>query len=188
MLGEIEPFQQSTEYTCSAAVSHAVFKHWGYDIDEVTLAYLLKVDPINGASAARVAALARDLGFQAVSRNFGTINQLKRITDQGVPVILRVLSWKHPGQYHFVIVTSIDDFGVSVMDPNVEGNRRRLTHEELWERWSPDRIGVVIMPQHFQLDGVTQPPSGWFWVTALGVTLTTVGLAWTVTQRRCSRT
>ncbi len=185
MLGQVDPYQQSTEYTCSAAVEHAVLKHWGYNIDETTLAYLLKVDPINGSSAVRVAAVARDLGFAAKSRSFKSLNELKRITDQDVPVIARVLSWKHPGQHHFVVVTSIDDFGVSVMDPNVEGNRRRLSHEEMWSRWTPDRVGVVIWPRDFQLDGATI--TRLWWLVAGCVLAIGAGVVLTYRDRRRKR-
>jgi predicted double-glycine peptidase len=185
MFGQVEPFQQSTEYTCSAAAEHAVMKHWGYDIDEVTLAYLLKVDPINGSNASRVVSVARSLGFAADSRKFKSLNELKHVTDQDVPVIARVLSWKHPGQHHFVVVTGVDDFGVSVMDPNVEGNRRRLSHDEMWVRWVPDRLGVVITPKGFQLEGiaVTRP-----WWLAVGLVMAVgAGAAFTYLDRRRKR-
>lgn len=181
----VEPYQQGWEFTCSAAASHAVYKHWGYDIDEVTLAYLLKVDPINGSNASRVVSVARDLGFAADTRKFKSLNELKRVTDQDVPVIARVLSWKHPGQHHFVVVTSVDDFGVSIMDPNIEGNRRRLSHDEMWVRWVPDRLGVVITPKGFQLDGatITRP-----WWLAVGLVLAVgAGAAFTYLDHRRRR-
>jgi len=179
MFGQVEPYQQSTEFTCSAATEHAVLKHWGLDIDEFTLAQMLKVDPVNGSTAKRVVQVARKLGFNAVSRKFSGLIELQEVTDQGVPVIARVLSWKHPGQYHFVVVTGVDPFGVSVMDPNVEHNRRRLTHEEMWERWNPGgRVGVVITPKGFQLDGVSMIERPW-WLAVGFVLAVGAGLALT---------
>jgi hypothetical protein len=183
MLGQVDPYQQSTEYTCSAAAEHAVMKHWGYDIDEVTLAHLLKVDPINGSNASRVVSVARSFGFAAESRNFKSIDELKRVTDQDVPVIARVLSWKHPGQYHFVVVTAVDTLGISVMDPNVRGNRRCLTHVEMQHRWQPDCLGVIITPQGYPLAG-TLPTRRWLPWLAFGVLAAAAGTYVVMVRRR----
>jgi len=178
MLGQVEPFQQSTEFNCSAASLHAVLKHWGRDIDESALAQLLHVSPVFGATAKRVVKVARGLGYKATQRHFRSLAELKSLTDKDVPVIARVLSFKHPGQHHFVVVTSVDAVGVTLMDPNVDGNRRWLTHQQMKERWVPNRLGVVITPTSTAFGEVS--PSGyvWTWLGAAAVAVVGVVAGW----------
>jgi len=146
--GQVDPYQQKTNYTCSAASLLAVLKH--YEINgwtEETLSDLIGTTPNNGASSNQVVNAARRLGFTAVERRFDTIAQAKEFTDRGIPIIALVHSFIRPGGWHFVVITDVSPSLVTMMDPNVSGNVRVLSYPEMlarWSTWQGYRFGIVV--------------------------------------------
>lgn len=180
-LGQVEPYQQSTKYNCAAATSHAVLKHWGLNISEARLARLIGVDPERGANSTQVIEAIHKLGLDAEVRGFQSIDELKALTDQDVPVIANVVSFTRPPDGHFVVVTDVGRT-VTLMDPNTPSNRRVLSRAAFDARWRPrGRTGVVIrrrrpQRQRAALGELGHEPAlhqqGWFWalsVAAIGL-------------------
>ena len=180
--GEVLPYQQETQHTCSAACLRAVLLHYGLDVPEKKLAELIGVTK-NGAEVDQITSAAKKLGFHAYDKSL-TVGEAKRLLKDGVPIICDIQSFTKPGTGHYVVLTSMDEDGVEWMDPNVKGNRRRLTHEEWASRWwdramkhpheDMVRWGVVISPNEKTAeDGDRLPYLG----AALGGTgLTSAGL------------
>lgn len=151
-LGDVEPYQQVEKYSCGAATLKAVMQHWQDRVGERTLIKEIGIDPENGSTALQVAAAARRRGYNAAVKMFGSIAELGTVTAQDTPVILAIRSFTRPNQGHFVVATKVQPGAVEIMDPNVKGNRRTLTHPELDARWKfRDRVGVVVMPKHKQM-------------------------------------
>lgn len=147
-LGDVEPYQQIEKYSCGAATLKAVLGHWGERVPERKLIKEIGIDPENGSTALQVAAAARARGYNAAVKMFGSLAELGRITAQDTPVILAIQSFTRPNQGHFVVATAVKPTTVEIMDPNVKGNRRTLTHHELDTRWKfRDRVGVVVTPK-----------------------------------------
>jgi ABC-type bacteriocin/lantibiotic exporter with double-glycine peptidase domain len=147
-LGDVEPYQQIEKYSCGAATLKAVMQHWHDRVGERTLIKEIGIDPETGSTAVQVADAARRRGYQASVRRFNSIADLGTVTSQDVPVILAIRSFTRPNQGHFVVATSVKPDRVEIMDPNVKGNRRTLTHRELNDRWKfRDRVGVVVTPK-----------------------------------------
>jgi len=147
-LGDVEPYQQIERYSCGAATLKAVMQHWNDRVSERTLIKEIGIDPDSGSTAVQVAAAARRRGYQASVRRFSSITDLGTVTAQDVPVILAIRSFTRPNQGHFVVATGVKPDRVEIMDPNVRGNRRSLTHRELDDRWKfRDRVGVVVTPK-----------------------------------------
>jgi ABC-type bacteriocin/lantibiotic exporter with double-glycine peptidase domain len=193
MLGQVEPYQQSTEYNCAAATSHAVMKHWGFHVSEAQLARLIGVKPEVGATTTQIVDTARDLGFDAKQRRFRSVDELKALTDQDVPVIANVESFTRPPDGHFVVATDVND-DVELMDPNTPGNRRVLSRRAFDKRWHRrGRIGVVIRPRRRRrqrLGSPMHPPiyqQGWFWALTIASIGLGVGVAWEIFYARKQR-
>ena len=150
-LGDVEPYQQVEKYSCGAATLKAVLGHWGERVPERKLIKEIGIDPENGSTALQVAAAARKRGYNATVKMFGSITELGKVTAQDTPVILAIRSFTRPNQGHFVVATKVQPGAVEIMDPNVKGNRRTLTHRELDDRWKfRDRVGVVVTPKRKQ--------------------------------------
>jgi ABC-type bacteriocin/lantibiotic exporter with double-glycine peptidase domain len=182
-LGEAQPLQQLTKVTCGAACLLAIAEDYGLTgLDEPTLARLIGITK-DGAFPVQLVAAARQLGLPAEERRFRTLAEAKAVTDQGLPIIANILSFTVPGGGHFVVVTKIDEAGVHLMDPNVKGNRRLLSHDEMLRRWQTRQgSGVVIARPGAALGAATPVPR---WPLAVtGLLVLTAGVLIVVEARR----
>lgn len=117
---------------------------------------MVGVEPDVGAYAHQIVDTARRLGYKAEERRFRSVDDLKRVTDTGTPVIANVLSFTRPPDGHFVVVTDVGSKKVRLMDPNVAGNQRTLSRKAFDARWKTrGRSGVVVSPKDRTLGNVT---------------------------------
>ncbi len=155
-LGQVDPYQQETQWTCSAACLHAVLQHWGDDWPEHILVPLIGAKPKRGAETTEIAEAARMLGYLAFEYSFDSVQHARVLLDQDIPIICDIQSFNHPGKGHYVVMTKADETTVDLMDPNTPGNHRTLSIEEMEGRWWDHRMapphelmscwGIVIVP------------------------------------------
>lgn len=152
----VQPYQQRTQHTCSAASLLAVLDHYGFSADEHDLSGLIGVRQKGGAETTQIAEAARRLGMDSFEYSFESLAQARLLTDADIPIIADIQSFNHPGSGHYVVITKIDDQAVHLMDPNVDGNVRAISRQEMDERWwdrsmKPPhalmpRWGIVVLP------------------------------------------
>lgn len=155
---QVDPYQQKTQWTCSAACLRAVLQHYGEDWPESILVPLIGAKEKRGAECDEIAEAARMAGFMAFEYSFESVEHAKVLLDQDIPIICDIQSFNHPGKGHYVVLTHIDDEGVHLMDPNAPdlGNQRKLSLEEMEGRWWDhgmrpphelmERWGIIIVP------------------------------------------
>lgn len=157
-LARVQPYQQKTQYSCSAACLKAVLEHWGADrFAEHEVMYAIGVKDKGGAEVDEITRGARSLGFHAFDKCFSSLDEARGITAQGIPIIADFQSFNNPGKGHYVVITDIDDDVVHLMDPNTDGNERAITRAECEQRWwdrtmaPPHKLmpkwGVVVTPK-----------------------------------------
>jgi predicted double-glycine peptidase len=163
-LAKVNPYQQKTQWTCSAACLKAVLEHWGTKFPELALIDAIGARKGRGAECNEIAEAARKLGFLAFEYSFDSLEQAQVLLGQDIPIICDIQSFNNPGKGHYVVMTRIDENGgVHLMDPNTPGNSRTISEEEMNERWwdramaPPNQLmpkwGIVIVPPEGQ-DGV----------------------------------
>lgn len=155
-IAQVSPYQQATQWTCSAACLKAVLGHYNHDIPEELAVQAIGAREGRGAECDEVMRGAHKFGFDAFEFSFDSLEQAKWLLDQDIPIIADIQSFNHPGKGHYVVITSIDNQGVHLMDPNTPGNQRTISHEEMEERWwdramAPPhdpmvKWGIVILP------------------------------------------
>jgi predicted double-glycine peptidase len=75
--------------------------------------------------------------------------------EKEIPIIADIKSFNYEGKNHWVVIEEIDlkNNKVRIADPNVKGNRRYISLEELDQRWKSKnmytgepliRAGVVV--------------------------------------------
>jgi predicted double-glycine peptidase len=159
---KVGPYQQKTQWTCSAACLKAVLEHWGTKLPELTIIQAIGAKKGRGAECDEIAAAARKLGFSAFEYSFESLDQAKVLLDQDIPIICDIQSFNNPGKGHYVVMTGVweGDVGsgsrVEIMDPNTPGNGRTISREEMDERWwdramAPPhdlmpKWGIVVVP------------------------------------------
>jgi ABC-type bacteriocin/lantibiotic exporter with double-glycine peptidase domain len=154
-IARVQPYQQLTPRTCSAACMHAVLRHYGYDIEEPELEELIGVGT-HGAEVNQIVKAAHALGLEAEEQRFPHLIAAKKVLDDDIPIIADVRSWNRPGQGHYVVLAELEDGLAELMDPNTPGNWREVSAPELkrrWWDWSMARphelmkhAGVIIWP------------------------------------------
>lgn len=147
-LGDVEPYQQVTQFSCSCASLLAVLKHYGIDqgLTEADLAPLVGLTPM-GAWPYQIVVACSQLGLNAFELKLKSLEDAKNYLAAGIPIIAEVASWNMPGRGHFVVVVSINATTAEIMDPNTPGNWRTLSLAELRDRWGSHGYEcVVVMP------------------------------------------
>jgi predicted double-glycine peptidase len=152
----VEPYQQITQWSCSAACLKAVLEHYGLPITEEQCIQAIGTREGRGAEVNEIAVGARKLGYEAFDWCFDSLEQVKALTDADMPVICDIQSFNNPGKGHYVVLTKIDDAGCHIMDPNTPGNMRLLTPDHWEARWwdwtmaAPRQLkekwGVIVLP------------------------------------------
>jgi predicted double-glycine peptidase len=153
---QVDPYQQLTQWTCSAACLKAVFSHYGVEISEEDAVTAIGTREGRGAECNEIAEGARKLGFAAFEHSFTSIDQARVLLDQQIPIICDIQSFNHPGKGHYVVMVSAGPDSVDLMDPNTPGNWRTISIQEMDERWwdramaPPHELmpkwGIVIVP------------------------------------------
>lgn len=153
--GQVEPYQQETQYSCSAACLRAVLLHYGIDLPEKELVHRIGATPRRGAEIDQITKAAWDLGLDAFLYEFNDLDQAKFLLDLEIPIICDVQSFNHPGKGHYVVLTAIEGDRVYLMDPNTPGNERVLTRDHMDARWwdwtmvghlLKEKWGAVVLP------------------------------------------
>jgi ABC-type bacteriocin/lantibiotic exporter with double-glycine peptidase domain len=144
-LGQVPPLQQQTSYTCGPVALRAVCAHYGLTVSEMTAAALVGCRTHGGVQMPGVVVGARRLGLWAQGCHMQDLACLGAFLKHGIPVMVIVRSWHHPGAGHWVVVTGITGDEVILMDPNTPGNVRHVGVLEFEARWwhlERDRAGA----------------------------------------------
>lgn len=131
--------QQETEWTCSAACLKAALKHIGYDLPENDLAAAIGVRKNKGAETTDIVKGAKHLGFEAWEQSFHTLEAVKEVLRQEIPIIADIQSFNHPGKGHYVLLAGFDQDGFLMMDPNTKDK----TAIPNWRKISPDKLDEI---------------------------------------------
>ena len=154
---QVYPYQQKTQWTCSAACLKAVMNHWGMAVPEFQVIQAVGAQKGRGAECDQIATAARQFGFAAFEYSFESLDQAKVLLDQDIPIICDIQSFNNPGKGHYVVMVSIDDQRVQLMDPNTQSNWRVISRAEMNARWwdramAPPhdmmwKWGIVVIPE-----------------------------------------
>jgi len=153
----VNPVRQRTQYTCMATSLMMCLNAFDRDLDEDTVNQVMGAAPMRGAAWENVIAASQHFGFRTVMITPCTVTQLKKWTDQGIPVMI---AWNPEGRdwSHASVVFDVDSDGiVSVADPNIpnpEETVRKVTTDEFYHKWFekwPDylvrRPACAVMPE-----------------------------------------
>lgn len=136
--------QQTTDFTCGAAVLEAVLAYYGEETYEADLARELGATPDDGVSPDAIVRVAKAHHLQADLRQGLAVDDLRRAVAGGIPVLLAVQAWPYMPRTHFaddwddghyVVVVAVERDRIVFEDPSLLGSRGVLTRAELEDRW-----------------------------------------------------
>jgi predicted double-glycine peptidase len=121
--------RQVTEYSCGASALQSVLAYWGKDIDERELMKLMGTTEEEGTYPDKIAHAARSLGFEAEVKENLTLDEVRKFTDPGNPMIALAQVWRSAKSGktaaeewdagHYISVLGVDDDNVYFQDPYV---------------------------------------------------------------------
>ena len=124
-----------------------VLSGFGLDIDETRLRALTDCTPL-GTDAFQIIEAARQLGFTA-SRKYtlSSIDELEHLLDEELFPIVYVDLWPirggQSGQFHSLVVMSVEQGIVQVLDPLT--GESNLTREEFQAAWAEMRYLTIVI-------------------------------------------
>ena len=130
----VDAYQQKEKWSCSAACLKSVMDYYDVTISEEECIKRIGTKPNKGAETTQIVDAAKELGFDSYEKSL-SIEEAKKLLDDGIPIICDIQSFTKKGSGHYVVLCDIDDTYCYIMDPNVEGNTRKLTVEDFVSRW-----------------------------------------------------
>jgi predicted double-glycine peptidase len=155
---EVPLARQATDYTCGIASLQSVLGYYGFDKRQDILAKDCKSNRMNGTDYKNMIRCAESYGLVLTSKTGMTLEELKSLVDESVPVILAIQAWREDRESsweddwedgHYVVAIGYDDANVYFMDPAMLGNYTYIPVGEFLSRWHDkerrdilDRLGM----------------------------------------------
>ena len=135
--------RQSTDYTCGVAALQAVLMFYGEEFLESELAKHLKANPKIGTAYSEMKRFSESKGFDVQIFKEMKLNDLKKLLDEGTPVICLIQAWpERKVDYkndwddgHYVVAIGHDDDNIYFMDTSTLGNYTYIPVDEFLDRW-----------------------------------------------------
>lgn len=135
--------RQATSYTCGPVALQCVL---GYYLDEYQEDYLAKElhsIPVSGTDFRDILRLSNSLSYEAEFHEHISIEQLKELLIQGIPVILMIQAWGDTSidyqdswdNGHYVVACGYNDTSIIFMDPSTLGYYTYIPIPDLLKRW-----------------------------------------------------
>lgn len=127
----LKPFRQSPSF-CGPASLKMVLEYYGVEKTEKELGELCKTTFEHGTEHDNLVRAAEMLDFQVQQKPNASLEELKQLVDQGIPVIV---GWFSTDEDHFSVVVEITDTDIHLMDPEVDQGHRKMTVSEFEAVW-----------------------------------------------------
>lgn len=152
-------FVSQTFNNCGPASLSMVLSLWGVNRSQEELASKMRPfnNPAGGVDDKSIFApefvkAAKEQGLQSLHRPNGDIDLLKKLTANGIPVVVR--TWLNPEEDigHFRIVRGYDEGTRTILqDDSYQGPSLTYSYEEFNQMWKPFNYGyILVYPQEKQ--------------------------------------
>jgi len=128
---KIKPIKQSRGY-CGPACLKMILDYYGIKLSQNKIAKLTKTSRIYGCREKNIVKLAKKLGFKAIVKANSNINELRKLTNKGIPVIA---AWTSPEEgSHYSVISGFQGRKILIADSHFG---RILKKDMKWfeERW-----------------------------------------------------
>ena len=138
--------RQITEYSCGPSALQSVLSYWGKEVDEAELMKLLHTTAEEGTYPDDIARGARALGFEAEVKADLTLDEVKRFTTDGTPMIALAQVWRSARNAtssvqdewdngHYIVVLAVDKDYVYFQDPYVRMSKAFAPRKAFEDHW-----------------------------------------------------
>lgn len=141
--------KQATSGFCGPASLESLLAAYGLNIPQEHLAVICHTTEEDGTSPENMEKALLTLGFKVTEKIDGTWEELRELTEGGTPILVGWFSdFEEPGDEHYSIAYRVTDDAITVMDPEI-GGERTMPKDDFLKRWAttePFNWYVTIAP------------------------------------------
>ncbi|MFH0836974.1 MAG: cysteine peptidase family C39 domain-containing protein [Candidatus Aenigmatarchaeota archaeon] len=132
---EMKPFRQTSGY-CGPASLKIILEYYGIKKSEKNLAKLTGATRAEGVQAAGIVAACKNLGFEAIVKDFADFKDIRYSLNKKNPVLVQ---WFLEEEGHWSVVVDIDRENIYLQDPHLGMIRafRLKTFKKIWFDFLP---------------------------------------------------
>jgi uncharacterized protein len=139
--------RQVTEYSCGASALQSVLSYWGKEIDERELMKLMGTTEEEGTYPEKMVNAARSLGFDVEAKQDLTLDEVRKFTDAGHPMIALAQVWLSQSMAaaksvqdewdagHYIVVLGVDEKNVYFQDPYARNCKAFVPRKLFEDHW-----------------------------------------------------
>lgn len=128
-----KPFKQSKGY-CGPASLKIILSYYGIDKSEKYLAKLTNTSRSKGCYGKELVKAGKKLGFKSYYKDNCSINDLKKLIKQNIPVIIDWFSPDPEEGGHYSIVVGFERQKIILIDPYF-GKKKKIRTDKFLSRW-----------------------------------------------------
>lgn len=138
--------RQSTDYSCGAAALQSVLLYWGHEYMETDLMKMLRTTADSGTQPSDIVRVAQELKLNVELRQNMTYQDLERIIDKNIPVIICAQAWREGENLekkwsdiwnagHYMVIIGYDQNNIYLEDPWLLTQIAYIPRAEFLDRW-----------------------------------------------------
>ncbi|CAL7962947.1 exported hypothetical protein [Gammaproteobacteria bacterium] len=141
--------RQFSDYDCGVVAAQSILAYYGLEVSEDKLMEILGTTQEDGTNRKEIIKYAEEQKFVVEERFDVTIDQLKQLLNNNLPIMIPIQAWPHGNcidlpfdewknewNYgHWVVATGYDDKNIYFMDPSTLGNYTLIPIKEFEARW-----------------------------------------------------
>jgi len=136
---------------CGPASLESLLHYYGVNLSQKQIAKLVHAKKYAGTSDfgtnhKDIIAALKKLGFSVVARDHGTWQELKKLTEKGIPVLVGWFTLTGVPDDHFSLAYKVTNQHVYLMDPEIAKTRKMSKEKFLGLWWDMDT------PKNYRVD------------------------------------
>lgn len=140
----IPQIAQSDGYTCGVAAVQSILLYYGKELKYAEIEKGLRPNPKTGTDHDSIINFIRSQNLSVTLHSWMSIQQLKNLIDQDIPVIVCLQAWKENRKTdwaedwkdgHYAVAIGYDINNIYFMDPSILGQYGFIPIREFVERW-----------------------------------------------------
>lgn len=138
------PFIRQEKNFCGAASLAMVFKYWGKNISQYSIADEIYDKSKKGINSETLKSFSEDRGFLAFIYR-GELENIKENIKKGRPLIVAVIV-KAPSGFHYIVIVGFDEnLSLILVNDPYSGKIKEVRLQEFTKRWKKSNYWTLLL-------------------------------------------
>jgi len=138
------PFIRQEKNFCGAASLAMVFKYWGKNISQYSIADEIYDKSKKGINSESLKSFSEDRGFLAFIYR-GELENIKENIKKGRPLIVAVIA-KAPSGFHYIVIVGFDEnLSLILVNDPYSGKIKEVKLQKFTKRWKKSNYWTLLL-------------------------------------------